>query len=233
MPDFNFTSLFIVGAVGTYILGFLFRSPVYIRLLVVLGSIFYACYYWIAVPTPLWDAIIGSLLIAVASGQGIVQLYWSRQPGSVRASNRDVFEVMPEMEPGLFNRLMTAGSRVTIETSTLLTREGARPEALWFLVSGQLSLERADHPSVLMTRPGFIGEVAWMLKDKASATVVAHPGAELVRWDHADLARATRKSQRLEMALEAAIAVDIAQKLSRSRPIEAISDPIQAQAAGS
>ena len=228
MPDFSVSSLFIVGAVGTYVLGFLFRNPIYIRLLVVLGSIFYACYYWIAGPMPLWDAIIGSLLIAVASGQGVVQLYWSRQPGAVRPANRDVFEMMPAMEPGLFNRLMKAGSRMTVETPTILTREGAKPEALWFLVSGRLTLERADHAPISITNTGFVGEIAWMLKDAASATVIAEPGAELVRWDHTDLAGATRKSQRLELALEAAIAVDIAKKLARSRPIETAVGPIEA-----
>lgn len=219
----SLSSLLILGAVGTYVLGFLFRNPIYIRLLVVLGSVFYAWYYWVAGPEPLWDAIFGSALIAVASAQGVIQLAWSKSPSSVRKENRHIFQVMPGIEPGLFNRLMKFGEKLTVETPIVLTREETRPEALWFLVKGEVVLERNAQNPVSIGNAAFIGELAWMLNEAASATVVAQPGARLVRWNHDDLRKLVKRSQRLELALEAAIATDIARKLARSRPID---DPV-------
>lgn len=215
----SLSSLLIVGAVGTYVLGFLFRSPIYIRLLVVLGSVFYAWYYWVAGPEPLWDAIFGSALVAVASAQGVIQLAWSKSPSSVRKENRQIFQLMPSIEPGLFNKLMKSAKVLTVETPTILTREGARPEALWFLLAGEVVLERNTQSSVSFGKAAFIGELAWMLNDTASATVVAQPGARLIRWNHDDLCNLVKRSPRLEMALNAAIAHDIARKLASSRPI--------------
>jgi len=59
-----------------------------------------------------------------------------------------------------------------------------------------------------------------MTAGAASATVVATPGCEVLQWRCADLRRATRYNAKLEVALEAIIAQDIARKLASSRPFE-------------
>ena len=100
LPDahIDLTALLITVAVGTYVLGFLFRNQIYIRLLVFIGSIAYGAYYWIVGPEPLWDAIIGVGLIAAASLQGMVRLWWSRQPGMIPHDLRPVWERMGDIE---------------------------------------------------------------------------------------------------------------------------------------
>lgn len=70
----NPTSLLIVGAVATYVIGFLFRDQIYTRLLVGLGSGLYILYYMTVGDVPLWDAVIGSSLIALSSLQGVLFL---------------------------------------------------------------------------------------------------------------------------------------------------------------
>ncbi len=217
---FTITSLLIVGAVGTYVLGFLCRDQIHIRALVVLGSIFYAVYYWIAGPVPLWDAILGSLLILIASLQGIVRLIWSRQPLAVPKGTEHIFARIGNIEPGLFRSLMSVGKLRKTETSMILTTESTEPETLWFVVSGEIVLERKGHPSVTLRDAGFVGEIAWVSGGGASATVILKPGAEVVEWPHADLLKATKRSQRLELALEALIAQNLAQKLAFSAPLE-------------
>ena len=69
-----------IGAVSTYVLGFLFCNQIYTWLLVVLGSGLCIAYYSVTGPTPLWDAIIGSSLIALAIAQPYNQgQFWSRK----------------------------------------------------------------------------------------------------------------------------------------------------------
>ncbi|MEL6957391.1 MAG: cyclic nucleotide-binding domain-containing protein [Pseudomonadota bacterium] len=214
-------SLLIIAAVGAYVLGFLFRDQIYTRLLVVIGSMNYIVYYWFAGPTPLWDAIIGSTLIAASSLQGLIMLCWSRMDIAVPSSARHIYSNIGNIEPGLFRRLIRSAETRVTDAPTTLVEQHKKPEHLWYIVRGQVLLKREGQPDVTVTRPGFIGEIAWMTSSPASATVIADKGVELLCWKHSDLRRAMRYSAKLELALEALIAQDIANKLAQSRPIEA------------
>ena len=48
---------------------------------------------------------------------------------------------------------------------------------------------------------------------------VGKTSSDLVRWQHEKLRRSLRHNQRLELAIEALIAQDLARKLSKSTPI--------------
>ena len=115
------------------------------------------------------------------------------------------------------------------ETPLVLVEQNKAPQSLWYLVSGKATLKRANQEDMLITGPGFIGEISWMTSGPASATVVADVGTELLCWNYADLKRAIRYSAKLETALEAIIAQDIAKKLANSRPIESPSAPTDPQ----
>lgn len=215
----SFATLLIVAAVGTYVAGFLFRDQVQIRALVVIGSILYCIYYAIAADEPLWDAFLGTVLIGLASFQGLVFILWSRTRAAAPRHLRHVLDVMGQIEPGLFRQLMRVAKHYTAEEPVVLVREGVAPDTLWFVASGALDLDREGQARVRFGGPCFVGEIAWLRGGTASATVTARPGAELVRWQRADLARAVRKSQRLELALDAVIAQDLAHKVARSTPL--------------
>lgn len=216
----DFKSTLIFGAVATYVLGFLFRGQIPTRLLVVMGSSLYIVYYSIAGPVPLWDAMFGSALIALASIQGVIRLWWSRMSIAVPEHARDIYPLMSTMEPGLFRQLINVAERSIVSEDTVLVRQGEPAQTLLFFIKGELRLERDQHPAHQLTTPGFIGEVAWMTKGKASATIIAKKGTEIVKWDTKALEKATQKSERLELALEALIAQDLAQKVASSRPID-------------
>ena len=216
----NLTTLLIVGAVSTYVIGFLFRDQIYTRLLVFLGSALYILYYLVVAERPLWDAVIGSTLIALSSLQGILVLWWSRSAWAIPKADLHIFQAIGNIEPGLFRQLVRAADRKSENAATELVVEGKPTQDLWYLVSGTVVVKRDGRPPATITRPSFIGEIAWLTRGPASATVIAEPGSVLLRWGEADLRRKARRSHRLEMALDALIAQDLAAKLARSHPIE-------------
>jgi hypothetical protein len=125
-------TVLILAAVATYILGFLFRGQIPTRLLVVLGSGLYIVYYAIAGPTPLWDAMIGSGLVAIASIQGVFRLWYSRMKIAVPKNARDIYPLMSTMEPGLFRQLIKVADRFTAQEDIKLLTQGDRPRHLFF-----------------------------------------------------------------------------------------------------
>lgn len=223
-------SLLIVAAVSTYVFGFLFRDQIYTRLLVVIGSSFYIFYYATVGPTPLWDAIIGSALIALSSLQGLLLLLWGRMEIAVPRSARHIYTSFGKIEPGHFRRLIKFADRRVIDAPLVLVEQNKRPDMLWYLVDGNATLRREGQDDVVLSGPAFIGEIAWMTTGLASATVIADAGVELLGWTRNDLRRAMRYNAKLEIALESLIAQDIARKLAKSRPFE--SAPADAQVGG-
>ncbi|MEM1386349.1 MAG: cyclic nucleotide-binding domain-containing protein [Pseudomonadota bacterium] len=221
MQTVSLSSMLIVGAVGSYVIGFLFRDQVLIRLLVVLGSVFYGAYYWIVAQEPLWDAILGAALIGLASLQGAIQILWSRTDYSSPPETRRLLEQLGDMEPGLFRRLLRSGEQLDVSDTLVLTVEHQRPDSLWLLMDGEVLLGRSGRVPAVIKSPCFVAEIAWLTGDVASGTVTAKAGARLLRLRHNTLRRILRRNQRLERALEALLAQDLARKLSRSDPIVA------------
>lgn len=216
----SLTSLLIVGAVGTYVVGLLFRDQIYTRLLISLGSTFYIYYYLTVGETPLWDAAIGSSLIALSSLQGVLILWWSRSTWAIPKGDHHIFQAIGNIEPGLFRQLVHAADRINEDVAVDLVVEGQPTRGLWYLVSGAVVVKREGNDPATITRSSFIGEIAWLTKSTASATVTAEPGSVLLRWNKEDLRRHARRSHRLELAIDALIAQDLATKLATSHPIE-------------
>lgn len=212
-------SYLIILATGAYVLGFLFRDELHTRVTIVIGSTMYIIYYAVVGPVPLWDAIIGSSLIVLASFQGIVRLYWSKLIWAVPKDALPIFENIGRIEPGLFRQLYRAADQITVTDALVLTQEHKPVGHLWYLVEGELSIDRAGQTPASVKKPGFVGEIAWLTKSTASATVKAQPGAILLHWPAESLKRATRKSNRLELALGSLVAQDLARKLSTSHPV--------------
>lgn len=225
------SSFLILGAVGTYVVGFLFRDQIYTRLLVFTGSLLYIVYYLTVGDAPLWDAAIGSSLIALSSLQGALVLWWSRSIWTIPKDDRTIFQSLGHIEPGLLRQLMRAADRIETETSTVLVQEGEAAQYLWYCISGGVVVKRTGQHAVTIMRPGFVGEIAWLTEGTASATVLSQPGSVLLRWRKEDLRKQVRRSKRVEDALDALIAKDLATKVASSHPIAQGSDPALAQKA--
>ena len=219
----QWSELIVVAAVACHVAGLLFRDQIVLRLLLLSGSAFYIVYYGVGAAEPLWTAMIGSGLIVLANLYGLAALLASRRPSIVPERQRGLRAAMGGMEPGLFTRLMRLGEELRAGGSVEMTREGLRPDALWFLASGRARLAKGGQVAML-EGPCFVGEIGWLTGAPASADVDALPGAALVRWDRRVLRRTTRRYVRLENALDAAIAMDMARKVAAGRPARVAAD---------
>ena len=138
---------------------------------------------------------------------------------SAPKDTRHVLAKLGEIEPGLFRRLIKSGQRMTIGDNANLTIEGQRPTDLCLLLNGDLTLKRKGQIPTTISGPCFVGEIAWLTGGTASATVTSHKTCDVVKWQHEDLRKLFRYNHRIELALEALIAQDLARKLSQSAPI--------------
>lgn len=170
-----------------------------------------------APPGPELRAGLAALLMAALGAvAGFALRRWERMPVSVPRDDRHVLLALGKVEPRLFRDLMEVGELRTAEIPLRLTVAGRSPEHLWFVISGELRLEKGGETTHL-EGPLFVGEISWLTHAPSTATVIAQPGAEFVEWDRRELRRAARRNPRLRTALEALVARDLARKVAHGR----------------
>ena len=204
----------LVYAAGTaFTIAYLIINQVYLRLFMLIGTGLYILYYWNVAEAPLWSAIYTSCTMGVANVIGLVTLLYRRSSWSVPSAHKDLYTHFAGLTPGDFGTLMRAGRREVLTEPKTLTQEAQVVDKLYYVVSGATEVtKRGEHfrlPPCI-----FVGEVAYLTRQVASATTILDKGAEVIVWDMVDLRTRSAASPRFKLALEAAVSRDLAIKVS-------------------
>lgn len=204
----------IVLAAGiTYALGYLIINQVLLRIMILIGTGLYTWYYWVVADTPLWEAVLTSIAIGLTNVIGLTALGWRMSPFAIPSEHRDLYAQFDTLPPGDFRDLVRRARRRQVDTETAITKEGAALDHLYYIISGNVRVEKRGESFVLPAQV-FVGEVAYLTHAPSAATTWLGPGAEILEWDVTDLRiRAARKS-RFKLALEAMISSDLARKVA-------------------
>ena len=203
-------------AAGVQTIGFLIRDQLLLRALILVGTILYIVYYYIAPELPLWDAILCAVLMGVANAYTMIRLTLDRRTTCFNEEDLAVYRALPQVTPGAFRRLIAVAERVSVSTPQEITREGEMPEYLYYLIEGTFTLEKRGETRHL-SGPSFLGEIAYMLDKPASATVVLDSGARYIRWRVPTLKKLTARQMLPENVLEFAFNRDLAVKVIEAR----------------
>lgn len=222
----------VYGAMLFYVLGFLFKDQIVLRILILIGTGFYIAYYYTAAEAPLWAAIVTSAMIGVANVIGFCRLIYGRIRIGIPERQRALYAAMGGLRPGEFRRLMKLATHRETTTSTVLTREGATPESIFFVTHGRVLAKKGDLSFEIPT-DNFIGEISFVLGCPASACVHLPEGGTYIEWNRADLRRAMDRSFELERSVEALMSRDMAKKVAASIHAAALegAPPLWAQTA--
>lgn len=175
------------------LVGYLTRDELRLRIFMLTGSVLYASYYYSFQATPLWDPLITNCILVVANFAIIVVVVIERTTFSMPKETAEIFKLFPMLTPDQFRRLLKAGRIVQPTAPRQLTVEGDTPDALYFILDGPVTLLKGDQETRL-NHQMFIGELAFLAGNPASATVTADSGTRFLQWDNATLRRLIDKS---------------------------------------
>ena len=214
----SFTAaVFVQLALLFYVLGFLTRDELHLRLLLLVGTCFYILYYYYATDAPLWDAIWTSAMIGLTNLTLIVIILRERTTIGMKADMLKLYQYFPTLYPGQFRKIMKHADWITAKSDTVICTQGEVPGYLFLLSDGSVSVER-DGKIVRIGAGNFLGEISFLTRGAASATVTASAKTKYVRWERAKLTALMEKSPKLSNALRAMFNQDIARKLAVSWP---------------
>lgn len=212
--------IFVFAAFALDMAGFLARDELWLRGLMLTASAFYLIYYYFVTDVPLWDAISTNAALAAVNLAMIVVVLVERTTFAMSRETLALYNMFPMLSPGQFRKLLRSATRLEARETRVLTREGQALQDMFFIVEGTPEVVKND--SVARIEPGiFIGEIAYLTRQKASATVTVAKGTRYLRWSHDDLDRITTRSRGLYVALVAHLNLDLARKVATSQPIHA------------
>jgi len=203
--------VFIAG--GCLVLGYLIINQVLLRMMVLMGTLFYIAYYATAAAEPLWPAIYLSIAQGSATLIGLALLSARKSRLAIPHGFKDLYPRFSQLPPGDFRALMRLGRRYVTDEEEVLGREGVPVERLVYIISGNARVRKRGEDFELP--PGlFIGEVAMTLNTGSAATTILPAGSEIIVWDKTELEHAGEKKPRFKLALQAALSHDMARKVA-------------------
>jgi Cyclic nucleotide-binding domain len=203
-----------VGAV-LYLVCFLFRDQILLRSFAIAGDFAYTAFYFTAASQPLWEAIAW---IIPNMGINMIMIFLilrDRRMTTLSDDEMSLFQNLRGLNPGQFRRLMKLGQWEKTNTPKTLTEEGKPLQNLYYVLRGDVQIKKGDR-NIKVEPTVFIGELAYLRKKPATATVSVAANAVIVSWTHADLERATAKDQGLNTALGILLSNDMAEKVARA-----------------
>ncbi|MEL6947239.1 MAG: cyclic nucleotide-binding domain-containing protein [Pseudomonadota bacterium] len=206
-------SLYVHAAAICYVIALGIRDQLYLRLLILAGTGFYITYYLIVVDTPLWEAALWSILMAVVNFVVIVQIIRERSTFTMGAEERQLFDAFVGLAPGEFRRLMALAHWQHGDGETVLTHENQDNNRLYYVLSGTVGGEKHGR-RFSIEAPSFLGEVSLVLDCPATATITTSDQCRYIYWERADIEALQRKKPSIAVALSALLKIDLARKVA-------------------
>lgn len=125
------------------------------------------------------------------------------------------FSALPEMGERDLEALIEIATVTDVPPQVELTVEGAMPERLYYIVDGEMLLEKSGR--IRRISAGiFVGETAFVLDDVASATVTLDKGGRAIGWDIEELRALLDRNDNIAAAFDTAFKQDLARKVAGS-----------------
>ncbi|MGI9500284.1 MAG: cyclic nucleotide-binding domain-containing protein [Geminicoccaceae bacterium] len=207
------SSIWVHLASTLYVAGFWARDQLLLRFLVLLGTMFYILNYYYAPETPMWSAIIWSIILGIVNLYVTIQLALERTTFRMSPDDLKLYGAFANMTPGEFRKLAEKAIWHQPGKTVVLTQEEMPNRSLFYIVEGYVTLQKKNR-SFMMTAGTFVGEVSYLLKSAASATVCAGENARYIEWRHEDLMEIEHRHQGIRIALRDILNADLAAKVA-------------------
>ena len=211
----SFADCLVLAAAGMFVLGYLIINQVILRIMLLAGTILYIWYYAVVDETPLWPAIWASTATGTANLIGLISLFYRRSAWAIPTKYRDIFVYFDLLPPGDFRKLMSAARRVVRPAGYKLTVAGSRVNTLYYVIDGKVEVEKFGNRFCIPDGV-FVGEVAYLTGNRASASTYLVAESDVLEWDVAMLKQRAARDPRFRLAMDAMISIDLAEKVGRA-----------------
>jgi CRP-like cAMP-binding protein len=195
------------------------RDVLWLRGILVAAQSVLATYAWLRGPDFLPYVFWNALFV-------LINLYWVIRLLRERAAVKLPDDLKPLYErhfaalaPAEFLRLWRDGERRSASGAQLI-REGTRPEALYFLLNGVVSVRRQGRQVTELGAGSFLAEMSLLTGEHTTADVVANGEIEYMSWPVERLARLRQRNPMLWTKIQSVLGHDLVEKIKRAAAVQ-------------
>jgi CRP-like cAMP-binding protein len=154
-------------------------------------------------------------MFAIVNVTMIWLIFFDQVQFSLPANDRKLFDLLQDLTPGQFRKLLKVGRQDVAASPIVITKENEPLHQLYFVMDGKIAIEKGGHRVVSESKT-FLGEIAFLLSRPATATVTLEPGCHYCVWDSKALHAVLAGNPALQTALSAAMNRKLAEKVAQA-----------------
>lgn len=194
---------------------YLFRDQIKLRIFAAIGDALLVAYYYFGFDVPLWNPLVWSVLNVVINAAMILIILRDAREHEMSDEELSLFRSLDTLTPGQFRKLVAIGKWHRALLPQTLTEEGEALTELHYVLDGNITIAKAER-SFPVEAKKFIGELAYLRKRPATATVKVSADSHYISWSHEDLELLFRRNEDLRTALQLLMGRDVAEKMANS-----------------
>jgi hypothetical protein len=189
------------------------RDVLWLRSLLVAAQTVLAIYAW---TRGLYPYVFWNGLFVAINGFWIARLLRERAAVRLPDDLKALYEKhFAALSPSEFLRIWQEGERRTVAEGRLV-KEGTRPDALYFLLSGETVVSKNGRAVARLPAGNFVAEMSLLTGEKTTADVDAIGSVEYMRWPIDKLLRLRMRNPVLWAKVQSVLGHDLVEKIMRA-----------------
>ena len=215
MNDLNIFIILLNCAYTVWLVAFLAKSIVWLRLLTVTGNFIVIPYYLYFFEAPLWNPIVWIVIYTSINLVMLFIIYLESRSIKLSDAEQKIYDlIFKSIETRVFKKLIDHGSWEELEPKVKLVTRDTELESLMLVVKGEAEVVLKNGEHLIIPTGGFIGEQSFITGGKTSADVsTGKNSTTILRWNSQMLRKYLADKVILKDTLDLILTADLIFKL--------------------
>ena len=198
-----------------FLLAFMAKKIVWLRLLTITGMTVSIPYYLYFQEAPLWNNIFWICTYALINLVMLFIIYLESRPIELSDLEQNIYNMtFKSLEPRVFKKLIDHGSLEEFQPEVNLVTRDSELDSLMYVVEGEAEVVLKHGEHLIIPTGGFIGEQSYITGEKTSADVkTGKEAAKIIRWNSEALRKHLAGKEVLKDSLDLIFTADLIHKL--------------------
>ena len=215
MNDWNIYVILFNTANMIFLLAFMAKKIVWLRLLTITGMMVSIPYYLYFLEAPMWNNIFWVNTYALINLVMLFIIYLESRPVKLSDLEQKIYDLtFKSLEPRVFKKLIDHGSLEELQPEVVLVNRDSELDSLMLVVEGEVEVVLKYGEHLIIPTGGFIGEQSFITGGKTSADVTSGEEATMIlRWNSEVLRKYLVGKETLKDNLDLIFTADLIHKL--------------------
>ena len=217
MNDWNILIILLNCGYVTWLVAFMTKKIVWLRLLTVTGNFLVVPYFLYFHETPLWNSFVWISIYTIINLVMLFIIYFESRDVKLSDLEQKIYDLtFKSLEPRVFKKLIDHGSLEELQPEVVLVTRDSELDSLMLVVEGEAEVVLKHGEHLIIPTGGFIGEQSFITGGKTSADVTTgKEAAKILRWNSQVLRKYLANKETLKDHLDLIFTSDLIYKLRR------------------